>query len=81
MSGLPPRRPRWAVAAATEPRYEKGARVFVRGALGPRLPGVVVGYHVDWNLYRVVYAVGIAGQCPRAVEEWRLSPRREGEEC
>jgi hypothetical protein len=55
--------------------------VFVRGALGPRLPGAVVGHHVDWNLYRVVYVVGIAGQCPRAVEEWRLSPRREGEEC
>jgi len=81
MSGSPPRRPRWAVAAATEPRYEKGGRVFVRGALGSRLPGVVVGYHVAWNLYRIVYAVGIAGQCRRAVEEWRLSPRREGEEC
>ncbi len=52
-------------AAATEPRYEKGDRVFIRGALGPRLPGVVVGHHVDWNLYRVVYMVGIAGQCPR----------------
>ena len=80
MSGSPPRRPRRTVAAATEPRYEKGDRVFVRGALGPRLPGVVVGYYVDWNLYRVVYMVGIAGQSPRAVEEWRLAPRREGEE-
>jgi len=50
------------------------------GALGPRLPGVVVGHYVDWNLYRVVYMVGIAGESPRAVEEWRLSPRSEGEE-
>jgi hypothetical protein len=40
---------------------------------------VVVGYHVDWNLYRVVYMVDLAGQAPRAIEEWRLSPRREGE--
>jgi hypothetical protein len=24
--------------------------------------------------------VDVAGQSPRAVEEWRLSPRREGEE-
>jgi hypothetical protein len=29
---------------------------------------------------RVMYMVDVAGQSPRAVEEWRLSPRREGEE-
>jgi hypothetical protein len=40
---------------------------------------VVVGHHVDWNLYRVVYMVDLAGQTPRAVEEWRLSSRRVGE--
>ena len=44
------------------------------------LPGVVIGHYLDWNLYRVVYMVDVAGQRPRAVEEWRLSPRREGEE-
>jgi len=68
------------IAGTTEPRYEKGDRVWVRGAQVSRLPGVVIGYYVDWNMYRVVYMVGVAGQSPRAVEEWRLSPRREGEE-
>jgi hypothetical protein len=34
---------------------------------------------VDWNLYRVVYMVDLGGREPRAVEEWRLSLRREGE--
>jgi hypothetical protein len=54
--------------------------VFVRGSRSPRLPGVVIGHCVDWNLYRVVYMVDIAGRkSPRAVEEWRLFPRREGE--
>jgi len=38
---------------------------------------VVVGHYVDWNLYMI----GIVGQSPRAVEEWRLAPRREGEKC
>jgi hypothetical protein len=42
---------------------------------------VVIGYYVDWGLYRVVYMVDLAGRDPRAVEEWRLSFRREGEEC
>jgi hypothetical protein len=74
----PPRRR--VIAGTTGPRYEKGDRVFVRGSRAPRLPGVVIGHYVDWNLYRVVYMVDVAGQSPRAVEEWRLSPRREGEE-
>ena len=78
MSGRQPGR---IIAGTTERRYEKGDRVFVRGSRTPRLPGVVIGHYVDWNLYRVVYMVNIAGQSPRAVEEWRLAPRREGEEC
>jgi hypothetical protein len=72
-------RPGTIVAGTATPRYEKGDRVWVRPRSGARLPGVVVGHHVDWNLYRVVYMVDVAGQTPRAVEEWRLSPRREGE--
>ena len=76
----PPWRPRIGIAGAEGPRYEKGDRVFVRGSRSPRLPGVVIGHYVVWNLYRVVYMVDIAGQSPRAVEVWRLSPRREGEE-
>jgi hypothetical protein len=71
---------RTGIAWAARSRYEKGDRVFVRGSRDLRLPGVVIGHYVDWNLYRVVYMVGIAGQSPRAVEEWRLSPRRAGEE-
>ena len=78
MSGSSPRRRERN--AATEPRYVKGDRVFVGAPRGPRLPGGVVGHHVDWNLYRVVYVVGIVRRAPRAVEDWRLSPRREGEE-
>jgi hypothetical protein len=74
------RQPGRIIAGTTERRYEKGDLVFVR-ARPPRLPGVVIGHYVDWNLYRVVYMVNIAGQSPRAVEEWRLAPRREGEEC
>jgi hypothetical protein len=76
-ASLPRRR---VIAGTAEPRYEKGDRVFVRGSRAPRLPGVVIGHYVDWNLYRVVYMVDVAGQSPRAVEEWRLSPRRRGEE-
>jgi hypothetical protein len=65
---------------ADEPRYEKGDRVWVLRGGAVREPGVVIGHHVDWNLYRVVYTVDFAGQDPRAVEEWRLSFRRKGEE-
>jgi hypothetical protein len=65
---------------AQETRYEKGDRVWVLRGGATRQPGVVVGHHVDWNLYRVVYTVDFADQDPRAVEEWRLSFRRKGEE-
>ena len=65
---------------ADEPRYEKGDRVWVLRGGAAREPGVVIGHHLDWNLYRVVYTVDFAGQDPRAVEEWRLSFRRKGEE-
>jgi hypothetical protein len=74
-----PTRPGTIVSGTSTPRYEKGDRVWVRPPSGSRLPGVVVGHHVDWNLYRVVYMVDLAGQTPRAVEEWRLSSRRVGE--
>jgi hypothetical protein len=43
---------------------------------------VVIGHYVDWNLYRVVYMVDIENnRTPRAIEEWRLSFREEGERC
>ena len=64
---------------ADEPGYAKGDRVWVLRGGGSREPGVVIGYYVDWGLYRVVYMVDLAGQGPRAVEEWRLSFREEGE--
>jgi hypothetical protein len=57
-----------------EPGYVKGDRVCVHGS---REPGVVIGHYVDWGLYMV----DLAGRGPRAVEEWRLSFRGEGEEC
>ena len=65
---------------AQETRYEKGDRVWVLRGDATREPGVVIGHHVDWNLYRVVYTVDFADQEPRAVEEWRLSFRRKGED-
>ena len=65
---------------AQETRYEKGDRVWVLRGGATREPGVVIGHYVDWNLYRVVYTVDLADQGPRAVEEWRLSFRRKGEE-
>ena len=65
---------------AQEIRYEKGDRVWVLRGGATREPGVVIGHYVDWNLYRVVYTVDLADQGPRAVEEWRLSFRRKGEE-
>jgi hypothetical protein len=61
-----------------EPRYVKGDRIWVLRGGGSREPGVVVGYYVDWNLYRVVYTVDLA-EGPKAVEEWRLSFRKRGE--
>jgi hypothetical protein len=62
------------------PRYEKGDRVWVLSGHASLLPGVVIGYYVDWDLYRVVYMIGIAGGEPRAVEQWRLWSRGESEE-
>lgn len=60
-------------------RYETGDRVWVRSGPGPYLPGVVIGLHQDWGLYRVVYVVEVAERGPRAIEEWRLSPRQRDE--
>jgi hypothetical protein len=68
-------------SGADEPRYEKGDRVCIRRGHGLREPGVVIGYYIDWGLYRVVYMVDVAGQGPRAIEQWRLSSRGEGDEC
>jgi hypothetical protein len=71
--------PQPGTIVAGAPRYEKGDRVWVRGSRSTPRPGVVIGHYVAWNLYRIVYMVDVAGQRPRAVEEWRLSPRRGGE--
>jgi hypothetical protein len=60
-------------------RYEKGDRVWVLRGHGSRLPGVVIGHYIDWNLYRIVYMVGTVGQDQRVVEEWRLAFRQKGE--
>jgi hypothetical protein len=65
----------------SEPGYVKGDRVCVLRGRGSREPGVVIGYYVDWGLYRVVYMVDSARRGPRAVEAWRLTFRAEGEEC
>jgi hypothetical protein len=65
---------------AQETRYEKGDRVWVLRGGAAREPGGVIGHYVDWNLYRVVYTVDLEDQGSRAVEEWRLSFRRKGEE-
>jgi hypothetical protein len=62
-----------------EPRYAKGDRVWVLRGGGSREPGVVIGHYVAWDLYRVVYMVDLAERGPRAVEEWRLSLRKQGE--
>jgi hypothetical protein len=64
---------------ADEPRYEKGDRVWVLGGGALRKPGLVIGHHVDWNLYRIVYTLDLTDQDPRAIEEWRLSFRKKGE--
>jgi len=66
---------------ADGPAYQKGDRVWVLRGGGAREPGVVIGHYVDWGLYRVVYIVDLASQGPRAIEEWRLSFRGEGEKC
>ena len=59
-----------------EGRYEQGDRVWVCGGAGALLPGVVIGHHEPRDLYRVAHVVGIPVRGPRAVEAWRLSPRR-----
>jgi hypothetical protein len=42
---------------------------------------VVIGYYVDWDLYRVVYTVTVDGRKQSVMEEWRLSYRGEGAKC
>ena len=74
-------RPVGRTSEVGEPGYVKGDRVCVLSGHGSREPGVVIGHYVDWGLYRVVYMVDLAGRGPRAIEEWRLSFRREGEGC
>jgi hypothetical protein len=69
------------ILGADKPGYVKGDRVWVLRGHGSREPGVVIGYYVDWDLYRVVYMVDLAGRGPRAIEKWRLSFRRVGEGC
>lgn len=59
--------------------YVKGDRVWVRSGTGVRLPGIVIGRHVPWDLYRVAYMVDVAGRGPRAVEAWRLWRRGSDE--
>jgi hypothetical protein len=58
-----------------QPLYEKGDRVWVLSGYGLPLPGLVIGYHADWDLYRVVYMSDISERNPRAVHRWRLFPR------
>jgi hypothetical protein len=65
---------------AKEPRYVKGDRVWVLRGGGVREPGVVIGYYVRWDSYRVVYTDDLIDRDPRAIEEWRLSFRERGEE-
>ncbi len=60
-----------------EPRYAKGDRVWIKRGNGTSAPGVVVGYYVDWDLYRVVYTVSVDGRKKSVMEEGRLSPRGE----
>lgn len=60
-------------------RYESGDRVWVRSGSGRILPGVVVGLYRPWGLFRVAYTVDIVDHGPKAIEEWRLSPRARGE--
>ena len=49
--------------------------MWVLSGYGLLLPGLMVGYHADWGLYRVVYMGAIAERNPSAVQKWRLSPR------
>jgi hypothetical protein len=65
----PPSQPPRAAAAAESSKALSGP--------GSRLAGVAIGHYVDWNLYRIVYMVGIMRQDQRVVEEWRLAPIKE----
>ena len=56
-------------------RYEKGDWVWVLSGRGLRLPGAVIGYYVDWDLYRLVYMVGIVGLAQRVAEQRRVTFR------
>jgi hypothetical protein len=64
-----------ALSRVDEPPFEKGDRVWVMSGHGLPLPGVVIDYHADWDLYRVVYMDDIAERNPSAVHRWRLFPR------
>ena len=70
-----------SLSQVDEASYEKGDRVWVLSRHGLRLPGLVIGCHADVGLYRIVYMDDIAQRDPRVVQEWRLSPRSEGEGC
>ena len=52
--------------------------MWIKRGGGISAPGVVIGYYVDWDLYRVVYTVTVDGRKHSVMEEWRLSPRGEG---
>ena len=56
-------------------RYEKDDRKWIPSGRGLRLPGAVIGYYVDWDLYRLVYMVGIVGLDQRVAEQRRLTLR------
>ena len=60
-------------------RYEKGDRVWVLWGYGSRRPGVVIGYYVDWDLYKIVHMVDTMGRDQWVVEKWRLTLRKKGE--
>ena len=39
------------------------------------LPGLVIVYYADWDLYRDVYMNDISERNPGVVHRWRLFPR------
>jgi hypothetical protein len=56
-------------------RYEKDDRKWIPSGRGLRLPGAVIGYYVDWDLYRLVYMGGILRLDQRVVEQRRVTFR------